>query len=65
MVKTAREFLATFDAEGTFEGVPFMPEMLESCGETFRVRARRKECQLGRVQSGISEISAWSSDDQI
>jgi hypothetical protein len=37
-VKIPREILATLDAEGAFEGVPFMPEMLESCGETFRVQ---------------------------
>jgi hypothetical protein len=47
-VKTPREILATLDAEGAFEGVPFMPEMLESCGETFRVqRCVEKTCVDG------------------
>ena len=34
-VKTPREILATLDAEGAFEGVPFMPEMLESSARPF------------------------------
>jgi hypothetical protein len=34
------EILATLDAEGKFEGLPFMPEMAKYCGRRFRVSQR-------------------------
>ena len=34
------EILATLDENGTTDGLPFMPEMLEFYGKTFRVEAR-------------------------
>ena len=50
-VKTPREILATLDEEGAFEGVPFMPEMLESCGGIFRVlRCVEKTCVDGHAR---------------
>ena len=50
-VKTPREILATLDGEGAFEGVPFMPEMLESCGGIFRVlRCVEKTCVDGHAR---------------
>jgi hypothetical protein len=39
-VRPAREILATLDASGALEGVPFMPEMLPYLGRRFRVEAR-------------------------
>jgi hypothetical protein len=36
-VGSAEEILATLDSEGKFEGIPFMPEMLASCGHRFQV----------------------------
>jgi hypothetical protein len=36
-VRSADEILATLDDEGKFEGVPFMPEMVASCGHRFQV----------------------------
>jgi hypothetical protein len=37
--------LATLDANGTLEGLPFMPEMLEYCGKRLRVSKRaHKTC---------------------
>ena len=39
-VKSASEILATLDSEGKLDGLPFMPEMLEYCGQTFTVSAR-------------------------
>ena len=40
-----REILATLDEKGTFEKLPFMPEMLDFCGRTFRVsRQAFKTC---------------------
>lgn len=39
-VKSAAEILATLDARGTFEALPFMPEMLPFIGKRFRVSKR-------------------------
>jgi hypothetical protein len=39
-IKTAPEILATLDADGKLDGLPFMPEMLEYCGQTVTVYKR-------------------------
>jgi hypothetical protein len=39
-VKTPDEILATLDAEGAVDSLPFMPEMVEFCGRRFRVSNR-------------------------
>lgn len=39
-VRSAAEILATLDADGTLDRLPFMPEMLAFCGKQFRVAAR-------------------------
>jgi hypothetical protein len=39
-VRSEEEILATLDKEGTLNGMPFMPEMLEYCGKRFRVEKR-------------------------
>ncbi|HXI24332.1 MAG TPA: hypothetical protein VNG71_10760 [Pyrinomonadaceae bacterium] len=39
-VRSAAEILATLDADGTLDRLPFMPEMLAFCGRQFRVTAR-------------------------
>ncbi|CAA2141804.1 hypothetical protein [Hyphomicrobium sp. ghe19] len=39
-VKSPGEILATLDAQGRYEGLPFMPEMAQFCGQRFPVRAR-------------------------
>jgi len=36
-VRTAAEIFQTLDADGTLDGLPFMPEMLRFCGLRFRV----------------------------
>lgn len=44
-VLSEREILATLDKKGTFDKLPFMPEMLGYCGRTFRVsRQAFKTC---------------------
>ena len=44
-VRSAVEVLATLDAKGTLESLPFMPEMLAFCGRQFRVsRQAFKTC---------------------
>jgi hypothetical protein len=37
-VRSGPEILATLDAKGALEGLPFMPEMLPFCGKRFRVQ---------------------------
>jgi hypothetical protein len=39
-VRSEAEILATLDADGRLDGLPFMPEMLAHCGQTFRVFKR-------------------------
>lgn len=39
-VRDAAEILATLDADGTLDGLPFMPEMVGFCGSQFRVFRR-------------------------
>lgn len=44
-VKSPQEIAQTLDAEGTLDGLPFMPEMLEFCGRRLRVaRLAEKTC---------------------
>ena len=45
LVRSPEEILSTLDADGTLDGVPFMPEMLDWCGKPFRVQRRvEKTC---------------------
>jgi hypothetical protein len=39
-IKSASEILATLDDEGKLDGLPFMPEMLQYCGQTLTVYKR-------------------------
>jgi hypothetical protein len=39
-IKSVSEILATLDAEGKLDGLPFMPEMLQYCGQTVTVYKR-------------------------
>jgi hypothetical protein len=39
-IRSLPEILATLDARGTLDGLPFMPEMAASCGKRFRVFRR-------------------------
>ena len=44
-VRSEEEILQTLDAHGMLDALPFMPEMLEFCGQRFRVRSRaHKAC---------------------
>ena len=45
IVRSPEEILSTLDAQGTLDGLPFMPEMLDRCGKPFRVERRvEKTC---------------------
>lgn len=47
-VRSPEEILSTLDVEGTLDGVPFMPEMLDWCGKPFHVYRRvEKTCVDG------------------
>jgi hypothetical protein len=47
-VRSAADILSTLDADGTLDGLPFMPEMLDWCGKPFRVLRRvEKTCVDG------------------
>jgi len=61
-VRSAEEILQTLDADGTLDRLPFMPEMVESCGKTFHV-ARRvlKTCSYGTA----STMLAFNTDDVV
>ncbi|MGH7470696.1 MAG: hypothetical protein ACRENP_22335 [Longimicrobiales bacterium] len=39
-VRSEEDILATLDAGGTLDGLPFMPEMLAHCGQRYRVDKR-------------------------
>lgn len=48
-VRSKEEILATLDKQGCVDGMPFMPEMLQFCEHTFRVRAvAHKTCDTAR-----------------
>lgn len=47
-VRSPAEILATLDADGTLDGLPFMPEMVRFCGQRFSVFRRvEKTCVEG------------------
>jgi hypothetical protein len=39
-VRSKEEILSTLDTDGALDGLPFMPEMLQCCGNRFRVYKR-------------------------
>jgi hypothetical protein len=48
-VRSKEEILATLDEHGCMDGMPFMPEMLQFCGQRFRVSAvAHKTCDTVR-----------------
>jgi len=61
-VRSKEEILRTLDANGRLDELPFMPEMLEFCGKTFRVGKRaHKTCDPavgigGRKMSGTVHL---------
>jgi hypothetical protein len=46
-VRSAIEIAPTLDPDGALDGMPFMPEMLEYCGRTFRVSMRADKTCAG------------------
>ncbi|MGB2663591.1 MAG: hypothetical protein WAK48_06290 [Candidatus Acidiferrum sp.] len=61
-VKSPEQILATLDACGTLDGLPFMPEMAQFCGQRFTVFRRVvKTCSSGTS----STIRAFRGDDVV
>ncbi len=58
-VKSAEQILATLDADGRRDALPFMPEMLQYCGKRFRVfKSAHKGCdtiQDWRTMRGMND----------
>ncbi len=50
-VRSRDEILATLDAKGALDGMPFMPEMLCHCGQRFRV-SKRAEKACDTISTG-------------
>lgn len=52
-VRTKEEILATLDAQGTVDGMPFMPEMLQYCGRELAVASvAHKTCDTANRTGG-------------
>ncbi|MFT4115709.1 hypothetical protein [Bradyrhizobium sp.] len=48
VVRSAGEILSTLDTNGALDGLPFMPEMVDWCGRSFRIQRRvDKTCVEG------------------
>ena len=57
-VKSPGEILQTLDHHGALDRLPFMPEMVEFCGQRFRVSKRvTKTCYYG-IRSGMRRFPA-------
>src|SRR6266480_4878278 len=59
-VRSREEILGTLDSHGRLDGLPFMPEMFEFCGRTFRVYRRAEktcdtimECRSRRMRDTV------------
>jgi hypothetical protein len=63
-VKSPAEIAQTLDAEGTVDGLPFMPEMLEFCGKTFPV-TRRVEKLCVEFPGGSYKIREFRQNDVV
>ncbi|MCX7974664.1 MAG: hypothetical protein N3B16_09220 [Candidatus Aminicenantes bacterium] len=49
MVKSLSEILSTLDENGSYEGLPFLPEMAKYCEKTFYIQRRVKKL----IQEGV------------
>lgn len=63
-VRSRSEILATLDASGTKDALPFMPEMLQYCGRQFRVYKRAdKTCDTIRRPTSLRMENAVHLDN--
>jgi hypothetical protein len=64
LVRSPEEILSTLDADGTLDGLPFMPEMLDRCGKRFRVE-RRVEKTCVYVTPPVYPMRRFAADDVV
>ena len=64
IVRSPEEILSTLDADGTLDGLPFMPEMLGMCGKSFRVE-RRAEQTCVSVAPPAQPHRRFAADDVV
>jgi hypothetical protein len=58
-VRSPRDILATLDDQGRLDGLPFMAEMLQYCGKTFRIyKSAHKTCDTIEQYKGRSMKNA-------
>lgn len=55
-VKGLVEIVQTLDADGTLDGLPFMPEMVQYCGRQFRLGRRARKSCLEYVSHNVTTI---------
>ena len=56
-VRSKAEILATLDKNGRFEGMPFMPQMLQYCGKRFQVsKSAHKACDTATFSGGAFAV---------
>jgi len=55
-VRTANEILRSLDSNGTLDGLPFMPEMVEFCGRGYRVFQRVVQAGIGGLLLSAERI---------
>jgi hypothetical protein len=64
VVRSPQEILLTLDSNGTLDGHPFMPEMLDCCGKSFSVHRRvAKTCV--DVEPPIDSNRRFAKDDVV
>jgi hypothetical protein len=60
LVRSPEEILSTLDENGTLDGLPFMPEMLEACGRPFRIQRR-----TGKICVDGHALRRFAKDDVV
>jgi hypothetical protein len=64
VVRSPQEILSTLDSNGTLDNHPFMPEMLDFCGKSFRVH-RRVEKTCVEAPPPIEPNRRFAKDDVV
>ena len=64
-VKSPAEIAQTLDENGTLDGLPFMPEMLEQCGRRFRVVRRAEKTCIEIPPGGAYLIREFHRNDVV
>src|SRR5580765_143377 len=64
VVRSPQEILSTLDSNGTLDNHPFMPEMLDYCGKSFRVH-RRVEKTCVEAPPPIEPNRRFAKDDVV